>query len=70
MTFLFLFSLWARITSSAMMTLLMNSRKDSQVLSAMRSCSFERPFMKWFFLLSSVSTWSGAYCIKWLNNLE
>jgi uncharacterized membrane protein len=70
-TFLFLVSLWARIASSAIMTLLMNSRNVPLVLSAMRSYSLvERPIMKRSFFFSSVSTWSGAYCARWLNCLE
>jgi hypothetical protein len=55
--FLFLVSLWVWITSSAMMTLLMNSENDPLVLSVMHSCSFvERPFMKRFFFFSTLST--------------
>jgi hypothetical protein len=30
----------------------------------------ERPIMKRSFFFSSVSTWSGAYCTRWLNCLE
>ena len=68
-TFLFLVSLWAWIASSAIMTLLTNSRNVPPVLSFMRSYSLvERPIMKRSF--SSVSTWSGAYCARWLNCLE
>jgi hypothetical protein len=53
------------------MTLLTNSGNDPPVLGAMRSCSLvERPIMKRSFFLSSVSTWSDAYCPRWLNNLE
>jgi hypothetical protein len=49
------------------MTLLTNSGYVPPVLSAMRSCSLvERPIMKRSFL-SSVSTWLGAYCTRWLN---
>jgi hypothetical protein len=71
MTFLFFVSLCARIASSVMMTLLINSGNDPPVLSAMRSCSLvERPIMKRSFFLSSVSTWFGAYCARWLNSLE
>jgi hypothetical protein len=71
-TFLFLVSLWARIASSAIMTLLMNSGNVPSVLSVMRYCSLvERPIMKWsFFFFSSVSTWSDAYCGRWLNCLK
>jgi hypothetical protein len=66
-TFLFLVSLWARMASSAVMTLLMNSENVPPMLSAMRSCSLmERPIMKRSFF-SSMSTWSGAYCARWLN---
>jgi hypothetical protein len=53
-TFLFFTSLWARIASSAMMTLLTNSGNDPPVLSAMCSCSMvERPIMKQYIFLSS-----------------
>jgi hypothetical protein len=70
-TFLFFMSLFAWIASSVVMTLLTNSGNDPPVLSAMRSCSLvERPIMKRSFFLSSVSTWSDAYCPRWLNNLE
>jgi hypothetical protein len=70
-TFLFLVSLWVRMASSTIMTVLMNSGNDPSVLSAMRSYSLvERPIMKRSFFLSSVSTWSGAYCASWLNYLE
>jgi uncharacterized membrane protein len=70
-TFLFLVSLWAQIASSAIITLLTNSRNVFPVLSAMRSCSLvERPIIKRSFFFSSVSTWSGAYCARWLNYLE
>jgi hypothetical protein len=69
-TFIFLVSLWARMASSAIITLLMNSRNVPPVLSAMRSYSLvEKPIMKRSFF-SSVSTWSGAYCARWLNCLE
>jgi hypothetical protein len=69
--FRFFVSLWARIASSTMMTLLTNSGNEPPVLSAMRSYSLvERPSMMWSFLLSSVSTWSGTYCARWLNNFE
>ena len=61
-TFLFLVSLWARIASSAIMTMLTNSRNVPLVLSDMRSYSLvERPIMKRSFFLSSVPTWSSAY---------
>jgi hypothetical protein len=70
-TFLFLVSLWARIASSTIMTLLTDSRNVPPVLSAMRSYSLvKRPIMKQSFFFSSVSTWSGAYCARWLNYLE
>jgi uncharacterized membrane protein len=70
-TLLFLISLWARMASSAIMTLLTNSENVSPMLSAMRSYSLvERPIMKRSFFFSSVSTWSGAYCARWLNCLE
>jgi nitrate/nitrite transporter NarK len=63
-SFLFFASLWAWITVSMMMTLLTNSGNDPPVLSAIRSYSLvERSIMK-------RSTWSGAYYVKWLNNLE
>jgi hypothetical protein len=69
-TFLFLVSLWARIASSAIITLPTNSGNVPPVLSAMRSYSLvERPIIKRSFF-SSVSTWSGAYCARWLNCLE
>jgi hypothetical protein len=68
-TFLFLVSLWARIASSAIITLLTNFGNVPPMLSAMRSCSLvERPIIKRSF--SSVSTWSGAYYARWLNCLE
>jgi uncharacterized membrane protein len=70
-SFLFLVSLWARIASSLIMTLLTNSRNVPPVLSVMRSSSLvERPIMKRSFFLSSMSTWSGAYYARWLNCLE
>jgi hypothetical protein len=70
-TFLFLVSLWARIASSAIMTLLINSGNVPPVLSSMRSCSLvERPIIKRSFFFSSVPTWSNAYCARWLNYLE
>jgi uncharacterized membrane protein len=70
-TSLFLVSLWARIASSAIMTLLTNSGNVPPVLSAMCSCSLvERPITKQSFFFSSVSTWSGAYWARWLNYLE
>jgi uncharacterized membrane protein len=70
MTFLFFTSLCVRIASSVMMTLLTNYGIDPLMLSAMPSYSLvERTIMKRSFL-SSVSTWSGAYCVRWLNNLE
>jgi uncharacterized membrane protein len=70
-SFLFLVSLWVRIASSVIMTLLTNSRNVPPVLSAMRSCSLvERLIMKRSFFLSTVSTWSGAYYVRWLNCLE
>jgi hypothetical protein len=70
-TFLFLVSLWARIASSTIITLLTNSGNVPPVLSAMRSCSLvERPIIKRSFFFSSVSTWSGAYYARWLNCLE
>jgi hypothetical protein len=70
-TFLFLVSLWAQMASSAIMTLLTNSRNIPPVLSAMRSYRLvERPIMKRSFFFSSVSTWSDAYCARWLNCLE
>jgi hypothetical protein len=70
-TFLFLVSLWAWIASSVIMTMLMNSENVPPVLSAVCSYSLvERLIMKWSFFLSSVSTWSGAYCTRWLNYLE
>jgi uncharacterized membrane protein len=69
--FLFLVSLWARVASSAIMTLLTNSRNVPPMLSAMLYCSLvERPIMKRSFFFSSVSTWSDAYCARWLNCLE
>jgi hypothetical protein len=69
--FLFLVSLWARMASSVIMTLLMNSRNVPPVFSAMRSYSLlERLIMKRSFFFSLVSTWSGAYCARWLNCLE
>jgi hypothetical protein len=70
-TFLFLVSMWARMASSAIMTLLMNSGNVPLVLSTKRSYSLvERPIMKRSFFFSSVSTWSGAYYARWLNCLE
>jgi hypothetical protein len=70
-TFLFLVSLWARIASSTIITLLTNFGNVPPVLSTMRSCSLvERPIIKWSFFFSSVSTWSGAYCARLLNYLE
>jgi hypothetical protein len=40
-------------------------------LSAMHSYSLvERPIIKRSFFFSSMSTWSGAYCVRWLNYLE
>jgi hypothetical protein len=67
--FLFFVSLCAWIASSVMMTLLTNYGNDPPVLSAMCSYSLvERPIMKQSFL-SSVSTWSGVYYARWLNNL-
>jgi hypothetical protein len=70
-TFLFLISLWARMASSAIMTLLTNSGNVPPVLSVMRYCSLvERPIMKWSFFFSSVSTWSSAYCARWFYYLE
>jgi hypothetical protein len=58
------------VTPSVMITLLTNSRNDPLVLIARRSCSFmERPFIKQYFFFSSVSTYSGAYCTRWLNNM-
>jgi hypothetical protein len=69
--FLFLVSLWARMASSVIMMFLMNSRNAPPLLSTMRSCSLvERPIMKRSFFFSSVSTWSDAYCARWLNYLE
>jgi hypothetical protein len=57
--------------SSVMMTLLMKSGNDPLVLSVMRFCSLvERPIIKWSFFLSFVSTWSGVYYVRWLNNFE
>jgi uncharacterized membrane protein len=70
-TFLFLVSLWARMASSTIMTLLTNSGNVPPVLSAMRSYSLVvRLIMKWSFFFSSVSTWSSAYCTRWLNCLK
>jgi uncharacterized membrane protein len=70
-TFLFLVSLWARMASSVIMTLLTNSRNVPPVLSAMCSYSLVvRLIMKWSFFFSSVSTWSSAYCARWLNCLK
>jgi hypothetical protein len=58
------------MASSAMMVLLTNSRKVSSALGTRRSCSLvDKPFMKWYFF-SSVSICSGAYYVRWLNNLE
>jgi hypothetical protein len=55
--FLFLVSLWARMASSAIITLLTNSGNVPPVLSAMHSYSLvERPIMKRSFFFSSVST--------------
>jgi hypothetical protein len=69
--FLFLVSLWARMASSMIMTLLTNSENVPPVLSVMRSYSLvERLIMKRSFFFSLVSTWSGAYCARWLNCLE
>jgi uncharacterized membrane protein len=69
--FVFLVSLWARMASSVIMTLLTNSGKVPPVLSAMRSCSLvERRIMKRSFFFSSVSTWFGAYYARWLICLE
>jgi uncharacterized membrane protein len=69
--FLFLVSLWAWIASSAMMTLLMNSGNVSLVLSDMRSYNLlERLIMKRSFFFSSVCTWFGTYCARWLNSFE
>jgi hypothetical protein len=69
--FLFLVSLWAQMTSSMIMTLLTNSKNVPLVLNVMRSYSLvERPIIKRSFFLSSVSTWSGTYCARWLNCLE
>jgi hypothetical protein len=59
------------IASFTIMMLLTNSGNVLPVLSAMHSCSLEeRPIMMWSFFLLSVSTWSGAYCARWLNCLE
>jgi hypothetical protein len=70
-TFLFLVSLWVRMVSSTIMTLLTNFGNIALVLSVMRSYSLvERPIMKRSFFLLSVSTWFGAYCARWLNCLE
>jgi uncharacterized membrane protein len=70
-TFLFLVSLWVRMMSSAIMTLLTNSGNVPPVLSVMCSCSLvERPIMKRSFFFSSVSTWSDAYYARWLICLE
>jgi hypothetical protein len=70
-TFLFLVSLWVWMTSSAIVTLLMNSGNVPPALSTKRSCSLvERSIMKRSFCLSSVSTWSSTYYAKWLNCLE
>jgi uncharacterized membrane protein len=55
--FLFLVSLWARMSSFAIMMLLTNSKNVPPVLSVMRSYSLvERPIMKRSFFFSSVST--------------
>jgi hypothetical protein len=63
--------LCAWIASSTIMTLLTNSGNVCPVLSAKHSCSLvERPIMKRTFFFSSVPTWSGAYCARWLNYLE
>jgi hypothetical protein len=70
-TFLFLVSLWVRMASFVIMTLLTNPGNVPPVLSTMCSYSLvERPIMKWSFFLSSVSTWYGAYDVGWLNCLE
>jgi hypothetical protein len=70
-TFLFLVCLWARMTSSMIMTLLANSGNVPTVLSVMRSYNLvERPIIKRSFFFSFVSTWSDAYCAMWLNCLE
>jgi hypothetical protein len=70
-TFLFLVSLWVRITSSMIIALLTSSRNVPPTLSAMHSYSLvERPIMRRSFFFSSMSTWSGAYCTRWLNNFE
>jgi uncharacterized membrane protein len=70
-TYLFLVSLWARIASSVIITLLMNSGNVPPVLSVMRSCSLvERLIIKRSFFFSSVSTWSVTYYTRWLNCLE
>jgi hypothetical protein len=64
-TFLFLVSMWVRIASSVIITLLTNSGNVPPVLSAMRSYSLvETPIIKLSFFFSSVSTWSGAYCAR------
>jgi hypothetical protein len=69
--FLFLVSLCVWIASSMIMMLLMNSGNVPPVLSFMRSCNLvERPSMKRSFFFLSVSIWSGAYCVRWLNYLE
>jgi hypothetical protein len=69
--FLFLVSLCAWLASSVIMTLLMNSGNETPVLSTMRSCTLvERLIMKRSFFLSFMSTWSDAYCARWLNYLE
>jgi uncharacterized membrane protein len=70
-TFLFLVSLWVRIASSVMMTLLMNSGNVPLVLSDM--CSYnllETLIMKQSFFFSSVCTWFSPYCTRWLNSFE
>jgi hypothetical protein len=70
-TFLFLVSLWVRMASFAIITLLTNSRNVPPVLSTMRSCSLvDKPIINRSFFFSSVSTWSNAYCARWLNYLE
>jgi hypothetical protein len=55
--FLLLVSLWARMSSFAIMMLLTNSKNVPPVLSVMHSYSLvERPIMKRSFFFSSVST--------------
>jgi hypothetical protein len=59
------------MASSAMIALLKNSRKVPPVVSARRSFSLvDKPFMKYYFFFSMVSTYYGVYCVRWLNNLE